>query len=210
MGIIDIEPTNEEQDQFSFDEKSASKLKNLCDSETLVGKSLHDLAKRMHDATKDKEKYLDVQQQMVRQYIQLAGRDSKLVNDQDLQLLKQHISRIETTIEVQTEVQKEFKNIAGTYKEYAKMLEELHGVWGKITKKQKEWHKYTAELKKAKAKMPTGEKLMKLEKKMEKAKGEVIKLYGDKRNRGVFVENSFANVNDAWDKLKDEIKNVSW
>jgi methyl-accepting chemotaxis protein len=210
MSIQDDLPKDPEIDQFKFDKDSASAIQKLASLEDNVKDAFKDLGEKMAKSNSVLNSYIALQKEMSRQYIQCINQDSDLVNKQDLQKLKQHIEKVEITAENQDEISNIFKEMANGYNEYSNSLKDMGKIWQNISKKQNDWHNEAHSLRKAKDKNATGGKLDKIERNIQDIKGNVVKLYGEKDHKFSFVQKGFLRVNQAWQKLKQNIKNIAW
>ena len=76
-------------------------------------------------------------------------------------------------------------------------------------KAESDWYNASMDLRKAKDNYNT-EKMDKLEKGMVKLKGEVEKFFTEKNHRSEFVTKSMVRVDQCYQKLKTNMKNVAW
>jgi cell pole-organizing protein PopZ len=210
MSIKDSMPTDTEISQIEeFDKKILDNLRRLIDTEDAVAKSFKDLALNLDRASKEKKAYYEMQREMERQYIQLVGRKSELITQQDLQQIKEHVKRMEGTITNQVEITMVLQEMTDAYKEYLSALKDLNKAWGHLYKNEADWRNTSYEFIKAKEKYD-GNKLEKTEKQTVRLKQEVKKAFEEKSHRFSFVEKAMIRVNQIWQKLKVSIKNMAW
>ena len=94
------------------------------------------------------------------------------------------------------------KNILIIYGNIANCIESF-------IKAESDWYNASMDLRKAKDNYNT-EKMDKLEKGMVKLKGEVEKFFTEKNHRSEFVTKSMVRVDQCYQKLKTNMKNVAW
>jgi hypothetical protein len=88
-------------------------------------------------------------------------------------------------------------------------LKEAVKAWGNQQKSEMDWRKLSYEFTKARESQDGG-KMEKLEKQIGKAKQETIKTFQEKDHRVSFVEKAMVRINQGWQKLKVNIKNIAW
>jgi chromosome segregation ATPase len=211
MGIKDYLPMDQEIEDIQITRDLASSLDKLQSLEDNVMKGIKDLADRMKKANSELEKYLGIQNEASRLYIQLVNRKSDLIKQPDLTKLKAHVANITQKVNANTNLYHGFLELASGYKEYQKTLGNLSKATGKLNKHQKDWHDSAADLAKAQSSQAvSGGKLDKIENSIEKNKRKVMKAYEDRKHQEAFVETAHKRVNQLWLKLKDIVKNTSW
>lgn len=211
MDIQASKPSNQELEDLVLTKKITASLNKLHTLEENTMKSLRDVANRMRSSNQELKKYLELQRQSERLYIQLVTRKSDLIHNHELQQLKEHVKRLEARIEIQFELQNGFREVSGAYKEYYKSVSDLGHTYGQLNKRQNEWQSDTSNLSKAHGDMTvSSKKLDKLESSIQKRKQQVLKLYTERQHRNGFVEQALLHVNQAWVKLKNKIKNMGW
>ena len=202
---MDIEISQAEE----YDKKSVEAMERLLASEEAVARSFKELADRLDRATKDKEKYINTQKEMERQYIQLIQRKSQLVTAMDMQVLKEHLKKTEETITSQQQVVVIMKEMSDAYQEYINAMKDLTKSWQTQLKSEMEWRKTSYEFVKARENQDGG-KMEKLEREITKQKQNAVKTFQDKAHRITFVEKAMVRINQTWQKLKMGIKNFGW
>jgi len=184
MDIKKSFPMNMELEYLALTKKITASLGKLQMLEENTMKSLRDVANRIRTSNQELKKYLELQHQSERLYIQLVTRKSDLIHNLELQKLKEHIKHLEARVEIQFEIQNGFREVASSYKEYYKSVGELGRTYGQLNKRQNEWQSDTSNLSKAHGDMAvSSKKLDKLESSIQKRKQQVIKLYTEKQNR---------------------------
>ena len=206
MSIKDSMPTDIEISQIEeFDKKILDYLRRLIDTEDAVAKSFKDLATNLERASKEKKAYYEMQREMEKQYIQLVGRKSELISQQDLQQIKEHVKRMEGTITNQVEITMVLQEMTDAYKEYLSALKDLNKAWGHLYKNEADWRNVSYEFIKAKEKYD-GNKLEKTEKQTIRLKQEVKKAFEEKSHRFSFVEKVYDTSKSNMAKIKSEYK----
>ena len=134
-----------------------------------------------------------------------------MINQKDIATLKDHLIHVERTIEVQIEMANDIKDVSLGYKEYSKSLKDYGKKLSKLNKCETNWKNTAAEMNKARSDQTvTGSKLEKIENHLRKEKSEVQKQYYNKSHGNSFVATAVLQLNQAWQKFKSNIKNISW
>ena len=209
--IKEFLPLDVELEQISFDKKLESSINKLVGLEENIERSFKNAAHDMEKANKELKKYLNLQKETLRSYVQFLNQKSDLITPQDLAKLKDHVTHVERSIIVQDEMVNDLKYVSQGYKEYSKTLKDLNRKFSKLNKSETNWKNTAAEMTKARSdQMVTGSKLEKLENQLRKEKSEVQKQYHNKNHANSFVVTAVLQLNQAWQKFKSNIKNISW
>ncbi|MHA1719119.1 MAG: hypothetical protein ACTSWX_05870 [Promethearchaeota archaeon] len=209
--IKEFLPLDIELEQISYDKKLEASINKLAGLEENIEKSFKNVAQNMEKANNELKKYLDLQKETLRNYVQFINQRSDLINQKELSKLKDHVTHLEKTIDSQTEIVNNIKDVSSGYKEFSKTLKDLNKKFSKLNKYQSNWKNTAAELAKARGnQMVTGSKLEKLEKQLKSEKSEVQKQYHNRDHSNSFVSTAVLQLNQAWQKLKSNIKNISW
>ncbi len=203
-------PLTIELDQNDLEKKIASRIAKLYSSEDGVRKAFGDLSGKLNKATADLKSYKELKFEASRNYIQMMNQGSELVNKQDLANVREHISRLEQTIDAQTQVYNLFRDMELSYKEYVKSLKELNRTQENLLKHGTEWRNTAGHLRKSHDSYATGTKLEKYEKRIRKYKAQTAKSYSEMFYKHDIVSKAFLRLNQSWQKLKAGIKNVGW
>lgn len=202
---MDIEITLAEE----YDKQSVESLSRLQDAEDGVTRAVKDLAERFDRATKERERYLNTQKELERQYIQLIQRKSELIAPIDMQKLKEHTKNLEETIQAYITMSQNLKELSSSYNEYNGALKDLVKAWGNQQKTEMDWRKLGYDFTKARESQDGG-KMEKIEKQLGKTKQDTIKTFQEKAHRATFVEKAMVRINQSWQKIKVNIKNIAW
>jgi len=179
--IKEFLPLDVELEQISFDKKLENSVHKLAGLEENLEKSFKSVAHDMEKSNKELKKYLTLQKETLRSYVQFLNQKSDLISQKDLANLKDHVSHIERTIDVQDEMANDVKEISQGYKEYSKTMKDFGRKLSKLNKSESNWKNTAAELNKARSdQMVTGSKLEKLENQLRKEKSQVQKQYHNK------------------------------
>ena len=209
--IKEFLPLDVELEQISFDKKLEISVYKLAGLEESIEKGFKTVAQDMEKANNELKKYLNLQKETLRSYIQFLNRQSDLINQKDIANLKDHVIHVERTIDVQIEMVNDIKEVSQGYKEYSNTLKDLGRKLSKLNKSELNWKNIAAEMTKARSdQMVTGSKLSKLENQLRKEKSEVQKQYHNKSHANSFVVTAVLNLNQIWQKFKSNIKNISW
>ena len=209
--IKEFLPLDVELEQISFDKKLENSVHKLAGLEENLEKSFKSVAHDMEKSNKELKKYLTLQKETLRSYVQFLNQKSDLISQKDLANLKDHVSHIERTIDVQDEMANDIKEVSQGYKEYSKTMKDFGRKLSKLNKSESNWKNTAAELNKARSnQMVTGSKLEKLENQLRKEKSQVQKQYHNKNHANSFVVTAVLQLNQAWQKFKSNIKNFSW
>ena len=209
--IKEFLPLDVEIEQISFDKKLENSVHKLAGLEENLEKSFKSVAHDMEKSNKELKKYLTLQKETLRSYVQFLNQKSDLISQKDLANLKDHVSHIERTIDVQDEMANDIKEVSQGYKEYSKTMKDFGRKLSKLNKSESNWKNTAAELNKARSnQMVTGSKLEKLENQLRKEKSQVQKQYHNKSHANSFVVTAVLQLNQAWQKFKSNIKNFSW
>ena len=209
--IKEFLPLDVELEQISYDKKLENSVHKLGGLEENLEKSFKSVANDMEKANKELKKYLTLQKETLRSYVQFLNRRSDLISQKDLANLKDHVTHVERTIDVQDEMANDIKEVSQGYKEYSKTLKDFGRKLSKLNKSESNWKNTAAEMIKARSdQMVTGSKLEKLENQLRKDKSQVQKQYHNKSHSNSFVVTAVLQLNQAWQKFKSNIKNFSW
>lgn len=209
--LDDSIPMDVEIEEINLNKRLYKSLDKLTLYEDSIGKDLKSLAKSMKNATDELSDYLETQNQVVRLYIQLINRESDLVSNHDLQLLKAHVKKVENRVQNQQNLIGTFKDLSSGYKEYSKSLKDYTKSVSNLLKTQENWHNASSELAKVKHNpRVTGQKLEKIEKKIVHIKKKVLKRYEERRHKNGFIKHALQRISDAWLKLKNQIIKFEW
>jgi len=209
--IKEFLPLDVELEQISYDKKLEHSVHKLTGLEENIEKSFKSVAHDMEKANNELKKYLTFQKETLRSYVQFQNQRSDLINQKDIANLKDHVIHVERTIEVQIEMVNDIKDISQGYKEYSKTLKDFGKKLSKLSKFETNWKNIAAEMNKARSdQMVTGSKLEKIENQLRKEKSQVQKQYHNKSHSNSFVVTAVMQLNQAWQKFKSNIKNISW
>lgn len=204
-------PLDVELEQITYDKKLENSVQKLVGSEENIEKSFKNVSQNMEKANKELKKYLNIQKETLRSYVQFINQRSDLITPQNLAKLKDHVAHVERSIDVQDEMANDIKEISQGYKEYSKSLKDFGKKLSKLYKSETDWKNTAAELTKARSdQMVTGAKLEKLENRLRKEKSEVQKQYHNKDHSNSFVITAVLQLNQSWQRFKSNIKNISW
>jgi hypothetical protein len=207
--IKDAIPTDIEITQLSFDKTAADQITRLIDAEGEVMNSLGVLANSFDKTAKLRKAYNDNQFEISRNYIQLVQRKSTIFQSRDLQEMKEHIKRNEDSVLAFNDLKVLFQGISDGYKEYYSNLKEYGKAYQRFIKAETDWYNASLDLRKAKDKYDT-ERMDKLEKGLVKLKADVEKYFIEKNHRSEFVSKSVVRIDQSFQKLKMNIKNIAW
>ncbi|QEE15058.1 hypothetical protein DSAG12_00881 [Promethearchaeum syntrophicum] len=209
--IKEFLPLDVELEQISYDKKLEQSVHKLAGLEENIEKSFKSVAHDMEKANNELKKYLILQRETLRSYVQFQNQKSNLINSKDIATLKDHVTHVERAIEVQIEMVNDIKDVSQGYKEYSKTLKDYGRKLSKLNKYEANWKNTASEMNKARSdQMVTGSKLEKIENQLRKEKSQVQKQYHNKSHSNSFVVTAVLQLNQAWQKLKSNIKNFSW
>ena len=209
--IKEFLPLDVELEQIAYDKKLEHSVSKLAGLEESIEKSFKSVARDMEKANNELKKYLNLQKETLRSYVQFQNQKSDLINSKDIATLKDHVIHVERTVEVQIEMANDIKDVSLGYKEYSKTLKDYGRKLSKLNKYEANWKHTASELTKARSdQMVTGSKLEKLENQLRKEKSQVQKQYHNKSHSNSFVVTAVLQLNQAWQKFKSNIKNFSW
>ncbi len=204
-------PLDLEIEEIALNRQLSKTLDKLTLYEEGAGKDLKSLANRMKYANKELKTYLETQNQVVRLYIQLLNRNSDLITNHDLQMLKAHVKKIETRVQNQEELITQLRNLSSGYKEYSKSLREYTKGTENLLKSQENWHNASSDYAKVKRDpRVTGTKLEKIENKVSDRKKKVIKTYDIRRQKNSLVKHNIVHISEGYLKLKNAISKIEW
>jgi len=204
-------PLDVEIEQITYDKKLENSVQKLAGLEENIEKSFKNVSQNMEKANKELKKYLTIQKETLRSYVQFINQRSDLITPQNLAKLKDHVTHIERNVDVQDEMTNDIKEISQGYKEFSKTLKDFGKKLSKLNKSESNWKDTAAELTKSRSdQMVTGSKLEKLENRLRKEKSEVQKQYHNKDHSNSFVITAVLQLNQSWQRFKSNIKNLSW
>ncbi|MHA1647080.1 MAG: hypothetical protein ACTSVU_07875 [Promethearchaeota archaeon] len=200
-----------EIEDMDYSKEMADILSRLGTSESEVSRSLKDLAKKIKKSNKELEEFLETQREISRLHIQLVNTKSDLISNTDQQRLKMQIQNLEKRTQMQTQLVNFIHQLASTYKDYSKEVNQLGKSAGKLYKEEFEWYNSTQNLTKAKYdQMVTGNRLEKIEKKIVKNKQSVLHAYEKRRHHDSLVSSGIESVNRILLQIKQAIKEIKW
>src|SRR6056297_1376015 len=115
-------PKQIEIDQITLEEKCAKSIKSLRKAESKVVREIGKFLKRFDQSQEELKEYKQLVFDSSRNYIQMMNQDSEVVDNKLLVITKEHIKRLEKTIEVQKEISDAIREIEKTYDEYVNNL----------------------------------------------------------------------------------------
>ncbi len=206
-----LTPIEPESDDEQFTRKLSQSLDKLVKLEEEVGNQVKNLGDCLRRSTHEFTNYQSLQQESLRNYIQLVNRKSELIDNSDLSRLKDHVKNIEDHNRVLTEIYNSIFDLAGVYKEHQKAFRNYQKTMSQLNKTEEEWHTIAANYAKIKADpYKTGEKLDKLENNLKNQKGKVIKAYEELHHQESFINGTMDRVSTAWMNIKNAIRAFKW
>lgn len=204
-------PMDVELDEIRLNKDLVRSLDKLTLFEETMAKDFKNLSKGFKNSNEEITRYLEIQNQVIRHYIQLINRNSDLVAKVDLNNLKNHVKKMEERLENQLKIETTLKDLSMGYKEYAKSLGDYTKATHGLLKKQGAWHDNASTHAKLKHNpRVTGEKLEKIEAKLATSKEVVRKRYEERKHRNGFVQHGMQRISELWLKLKMQITKIEW
>lgn len=204
-------PIEPESDDEQFTRKLSQNLDKLVRLEEEVGNQVKSLGDALRRSTNEFTVYQSLQQESLRNYIQLVNRKSEIINNSDLSHLKDHVKNIEEHNRILIEIYNAIFDLAGIYKEHQKAFKNYQKTMSQLNKTEEEWHSLSANYAKTRAdQFKTGEKLDKLENNLKVQKGKVIKAYEELHHQESFIAGTMDRVSTAWMNIKNAIRAFKW
>ncbi len=88
-------PLDVELEQITYDKKLENSVQKLVGSEENIEKSFKNVSQNMEKANKELKKYLNIQKETLRSYVQFINQRSDLITPQNLAKQKDHVAHVE-------------------------------------------------------------------------------------------------------------------